>query len=208
MFNPFSEMCAHDIILCIVTISTYIPLCFMMYSFDDDVTNAITKYRAKIDLLVKENEELKEKLKIYEDEESVWEDIDTDDEESVWEDIDTDDEEECKLSRTCYECECVVISDKYIHIFDDKRYCSACNPVPISDDEGTDESTNESTNEGTDESTNEGTNKMDVFYKLIQKTINYYIMLFVDLKKVVQFILNNIDKLSEQYIEKHTPYEN
>ena len=49
---------------------------------------------------------------------------------------------------------------------------------------------------------------MDVFYKLIQKTINYYVMLFVDLKKVVQFILNNIDKLSEQYIEKHTPNGN
>jgi hypothetical protein len=192
MFNPFSEMCTQDIILCIATIATHIPLYFMMSSFDDDVTNAITKYRAKIDLLVKENEELKEKLKIYEDEESVWEDIDT------------DDEEECKLSRTCYECECVVISDKYIHIFDDKRYCSACNPKPVSDDEGTDEGTNEGTNEGTDE----GTNKMAVFYKLIQKTINYYVMLFVDIKKVVQFILNNIDRLSEQYIEKHTPNGN
>jgi hypothetical protein len=188
MFNPFSEMCNHDIILCIATIATYIPLYYLINLIDCDANDSIAMYQSKIDLLVKENEELKEKLKIYEDEESVWEDIDT------------DDETEYEISRTCYECECVVISEKYIHIFDGKRYCGGCNPEPISTDESTDEGTNESTN------------KMPVFYELIQNTFNDYIMLLIDVKKVLRLILNiilnQIYSLFEQYIEKHTSYGN
>jgi hypothetical protein len=42
------------------------------------------------------------------------------------EDLDDDDD----YNEECYECECRVVSKKYITIVDGKKYCGGCNPTP------------------------------------------------------------------------------
>ena len=51
-------------------------------------------------------------------------DFDYDEEEEL------DDEEDEDYNEECYECECRVVSKKYITIVDGKKYCGGCNPTP------------------------------------------------------------------------------
>ena len=51
-------------------------------------------------------------------------DFDYDEEEEL------DDEDDEDYNEECYECECRVVSKKYITIVDGKKYCGGCNPTP------------------------------------------------------------------------------
>jgi hypothetical protein len=115
MIAFLSEINPNDLLLCIAVIATNV---FTYRLFFDDSNNQIINYKKQIEDLVKENKEFKEKLMVYEDEESVWEDIDDDDDE-----------------KTCSECKCIVISTEYINIVEGKKYCGACNPDPNEEDE-------------------------------------------------------------------------
>ena len=52
-----------------------------------------------------------------------------DDDEDEYE-YENDDDEVDKKELTCEECECRVVSKKYITIVDSKKLCGSCNPVP------------------------------------------------------------------------------
>jgi hypothetical protein len=54
-------------------------------------------------------------------------DFDYEDEEDEEDEIEDDDDE---VDEECYECECRVVSKKYITIVDGKKYCGGCNPTP------------------------------------------------------------------------------
>jgi hypothetical protein len=48
-------------------------------------------------------------------------------------DYEEDEEDEIEdedYNEECYECECRVVSKKYITIVDGKKYCGGCNPTP------------------------------------------------------------------------------
>ena len=45
-------------------------------------------------------------------------------------DEDEDEDEDKEIDEECYECECRVVSKKYITIVDGKKYCGGCNPKP------------------------------------------------------------------------------
>jgi hypothetical protein len=47
-----------------------------------------------------------------------------------YEEEELDDEEDEDYNEECYECECRVVSKKYITIVDGKKYCGGCNPTP------------------------------------------------------------------------------
>ena len=45
-------------------------------------------------------------------------------------DDELEEEEDDDYNEECYECECRVVSKKYITIVDGKKYCGGCNPNP------------------------------------------------------------------------------
>ena len=53
-------------------------------------------------------------------------DFDYDEDEELDDEIEDDED----YNEECYECECRVVSKKYITIVDGKKYCGGCNPTP------------------------------------------------------------------------------